>query len=72
MEQIPQVLFRQLAEATVPTMRRMLSDMGMTEADISPTVALVANVEIDGVTSRVRVSVTLAPDEDEDPPAPDV
>lgn len=59
----PTGLFKQVADTCVPPMRRMLAEMELSEDDVSPTMALTADIEIEGKVSRVRVECTLSPEE---------
>lgn len=63
--QMPGSLFRDVAQACVPPMRRSLAELGMSENDVSPSVAMTAEIEIDGKVSGVRVECTLAPERED-------
>lgn len=71
MSKIAPSLFEQMARASVPLLRRTISELGL-DADqgASVSAAMTADIEIDGRTERVRVEITLNPEEDDNDKEP--
>ncbi|CAA2141404.1 hypothetical protein [Hyphomicrobium sp. ghe19] len=61
---IPPKLFRQLCEAVVPKLREGMKELGFEPGVASPSIALTATTKIDGEDARVRIEITLDPDEE--------
>lgn len=64
---IPTSLFKTIADEIVPRLRATLDEMGFAPGDVSPSIAMTATVDVDGLPARVRVDVTLDPDEEVTP-----
>lgn len=67
MTQITDSLFKQVANEIVPKLRAVVAELGLPEGSFSPSIAMTADVKVDGIFSRVRVKVTLDPDDDVEP-----
>lgn len=65
MTQISNSTFETLANETVPGMRRVMDEMGVSGINVTPSVRMTATLPIDGVDARVRVTVELDPEDDE-------
>lgn len=65
-DKISNSLFAQVANECVPKLRNALSAMGLTEEQVSPSLGMTASIDVDGKEARVRLDVTLNPDEDEE------
>lgn len=63
--QIDTPVFEHVARNVVPRLRRSLAEMGLKEGDVSPSLTITATVDVDGKPARVRLEVTLDPEEDE-------
>lgn len=63
--QIPDALFKQVANECVPRLRRVLADLGFDPGEVSPSLGMTATIDVDGVPARVRVEVILDPDDSE-------
>lgn len=61
--EIPKEIIEAAAKAVVPALRQMLADTGDNEETTQLTFGMTETIEIDGITSRVRVEVILSPDE---------
>lgn len=64
---IPKSLFKTIADEIVPRLRAAIDEMGLAPGDVSPSIAMTATVDVDGLPARVRVDVTLDPDEEVTP-----
>lgn len=64
---IPMSLFEQMAKAVVPGLRKSVNEMfegtDISADDVSPSVGVTSNIMIEGHSERVRITVTLNPDE---------
>lgn len=65
MSKIEPSLFAKVAREIVPGLRRATAEMGFQPGDVSPSAVLTATIDVDGTPARVRVAVTLDPNEDE-------
>lgn len=64
--QITTATFIRIAGETVPGMRRLMADIGVSSIDATPSIRMTATVPVDGVGARVRVTVELDPDDDDE------
>lgn len=58
--------FVKIADEVVPGMRLMMSDLGQSGVSVTPSVRMTATVLVDDVDARVRITVELDPEDDED------
>lgn len=65
MTELPNSLFVQVAREVVPHLRRAMTELGMPPECASPTMSMTATIEVEGQPARVRVEVTLDPDEED-------
>jgi hypothetical protein len=65
MSKIDATLFAKVAREIVPGLRRATEEMGFELGQVSPSVSMTATIDVDGTPARVRLQVTLDPDEDE-------
>lgn len=63
MTHISDSLFKQVADEIVPKLRAAVEEIGLPLGTVSSSLAMTADVKVDGVFSRVRVQVTLDPDD---------
>lgn len=54
------------ARETVPAMRAAMEDLQLDGVEATPSVSMTALIEIDGIESRVRVTVELDPETDDE------
>lgn len=64
MSQIEPSLFAKVAKEVVPGLRRAIEELGFKPGDVSPSAVLTGTVDVDGTPARVRVAVTLDPEDD--------
>lgn len=56
--------FEAAARETVPGLRAMMADLELSGIDATPSACMTAVIDIDGVPARVRVTVELDPEDD--------
>lgn len=58
--------FEAAAREVVPGLRAMMADLELSGVDATPSARMTAVIDIDGQPARVRVTVELDPEDDED------